>query len=47
MIIQKLKTINNWYKKNLKKPNIAMLGLNPHNGELKKDSEEKNNYPGY
>ena len=42
MIIQKLKTINNWYKKKFKKkPNIAMLGLNPHNGELKKDSEEK------
>ena len=42
MIIQKLKTINNWYKKKFKKkPKIAMLGLNPHNGELKKDTEEK------
>ena len=24
-----------------KKPNLAILGLNPHNGEMKKNSEEK------
>jgi len=41
-IIQKLKTINIWYKKKFKKkPKIAVLGLNPHNGELKKNTEEK------
>ena len=30
---------NFWYKKNLKKkPNFAVLGLNPHNAELRKNS---------
>ena len=42
LIIQKLKTITNWYKKKFKKKaKIAILGLNPHNGELKKEIEEK------
>lgn len=42
LIIQKLKTISTWYRKKFKKkPKIAILGLNPHNGELKKDTEEK------
>ena len=40
-IISKVKTINNWYKKYLKiKPKIGVLGLNPHNAELRKNSEE-------
>lgn len=42
-IIKKIKIINNWYKSNLKKrPKIAVLGLNPHNAELRKKSEEIN-----
>ena len=42
LIINKLKIINNWYKKIFKrKPKIGILGLNPHNAELKKDSEEQ------
>ena len=42
IIIDKVRTINNWYKMHYKKnPRICILGLNPHNGELKKDSEEK------
>jgi len=41
-IENKIKLINNWFKKHYKKtPKIAVLGLNPHNGELLKDSEEK------
>ncbi len=41
-IINKAKTIKNWYKKKFKvEPKIGVLGLNPHNSELKKDSEEK------
>ena len=41
-ILKKTKTIDTWYKdKFRKKPEIAMLGLNPHNAELKKNSEEK------
>ena len=41
IIITKLKTINSWFLKNYKrKPKIAVLGLNPHNAELHKDSEE-------
>ena len=40
-IIAKITTIESWFKKNLKrKPKIAVLGLNPHNSEFKKDSEE-------
>ena len=32
IIMKKVRTIYNFYKKNLRKnPNIAILGLNPHN----------------
>jgi 4-hydroxy-L-threonine phosphate dehydrogenase PdxA len=42
MIVAKIKLINSWYKKYLNiKPKIGLLGLNPHNDELRKDSEEK------
>ena len=42
LIINKVKTINDWFKKSFKKkPKIAILGLNPHNGELRKNSEEQ------
>ena len=42
-IINKVKTINNFFKKKFKKkPKIAILGLNPHNAELVKGSEERN-----
>ena len=41
-IANKVKTIDNWYKKFFfKRPKIGILGLNPHNGELRKNSEEK------
>jgi 4-hydroxythreonine-4-phosphate dehydrogenase len=41
-IIKKVKTINNFYKKILnKKPNIAILGLNPHNYSTTKKMDEK------
>ena len=41
-IIKKVKIINNFYKKILnKKPNFAILGLNPHNYSPSKKSEEK------
>ena len=41
LIIKKVVTINKWFKKNYNKnPMIAILGLNPHNGELKKNTEE-------
>ena len=41
LIYKKLITLNNDYKKLFKKkPKICLLGLNPHNGELLKDSEE-------
>ena len=44
IIIKKLFTINNWFRKIYnKKPKIGILGLNPHNAELEKNSEEKNN----
>ena len=40
-IIKKVITINNFYTKVLKKrPIIAVLGLNPHNDEFRKKSEE-------
>ena len=40
--ISKVKTIDKWFKKNFKKkPKIGVLGLNPHNAELRKDSKEK------
>ncbi len=41
LIIKKLTTINKWFKLIYKKkPKIGILGLNPHNAELKKNSEE-------
>ena len=41
LIIKKIITINNWFKNIYKKkPKLAILGLNPHNAELKKNSEE-------
>mgnify|MGYP006163775605 CR=1 FL=1 len=41
-IIKKIKIINNFYKKIIKKkPKIAILGLNPHNFSFKKNSEEE------
>ena len=40
-IIKKINTINNFFKTRLnKKPKIGILGLNPHNYELRKNSEE-------
>ena len=42
LIIKKIKNINSWFKRNFKrKPIIGVLGLNPHNAELRKNSEEK------
>ena len=42
LIIRKIKIIDNFYKKNFKKkPNIAVLGLNPHNFSSEKKGEEK------
>ena len=41
LIIKKVKIIHKWYNSVLKEnPKIAILGLNPHNSELKKNSEE-------
>ena len=41
-IVKKVKIINNFYKKIFnKKPNFAILGLNPHNFSPSKKSEEK------
>ena len=41
LIINKIKIINNWFKKSfIKKPKIGILGLNPHNAEFRVDSEE-------
>ncbi len=41
LIINKIKKINTWFKLNFKKkPKIGILGLNPHNAELRKNSEE-------
>ena len=41
LIIRKVKVINEWFVKNYKKkPQIGMLGLNPHNAEFRKDSHE-------
>ena len=42
IIINKVKTIDSWFKKKFnKRPNFGILGLNPHNAELRKNSEEK------
>lgn len=41
LIVNKIKTINSWFKKTNKiNPKIGILGLNPHNAELRKNSEE-------
>ena len=41
LIKKKINTYNNWFKKIYnKKPKIGVLGLNPHNSELRKTSEE-------
>ncbi len=41
-IVNKSLTIEKWFKKNFNiKPKIGILGLNPHNSEMKKKSEEK------
>jgi 4-hydroxy-L-threonine phosphate dehydrogenase PdxA len=41
-IVNKAKTIDKWFRKNLKKkPKIGVIGLNPHNAELRANSEEK------
>ncbi len=40
-IINKLRIIDLWFRKKFKKkPRIGVLGLNPHNAELRKNSEE-------
>ena len=40
-IVNKTKIIEKWYKDNFNfKPKIGILGLNPHNAELRKNSEE-------
>ena len=42
LILNKIKTIHEWFfKTHKKKPKIAILGLNPHNAELRDNSEEK------
>ena len=42
IIINKILTIHKFYRKFLKKiPKIGILGLNPHNAEMEKNSEEK------
>jgi 4-hydroxy-L-threonine phosphate dehydrogenase PdxA len=42
LIIAKINTIDSWFKKKFKRqPIIAVLGLNPHNAELRKNSEER------
>ena len=42
LIIKKIKSINSWLKRRLKrKPKIGVIGLNPHNAEFRKTSEEK------
>jgi 4-hydroxy-L-threonine phosphate dehydrogenase PdxA len=42
IISNKIKTIQVWFKKKFnKKPKLAILGLNPHNAELKNKSEER------
>ena len=42
VLFKKIININNWYKNTFKKlPKIAILGLNPHNAEQRKISEEE------
>jgi 4-hydroxy-L-threonine phosphate dehydrogenase PdxA len=41
VIVKKINKINNWFiAKEKRKPKIAILGLNPHNSEFNKNSEE-------
>jgi 4-hydroxythreonine-4-phosphate dehydrogenase len=41
-ITNKILTINKWFRQTYnKKPKIGILGLNPHNAELRNNSEEK------
>ncbi len=41
MIVKKILIINKWFINNMKKkPIIGLLGLNPHNAELRNNSEE-------
>lgn len=41
LIIDKIKTARTWYKKKFnKEPSFGVLGLNPHNSELRLNSEE-------
>ena len=43
LIVNKVKKIKLWYKKNLKvQPKFGILGLNPHNYEMRENSEEVN-----
>jgi 4-hydroxy-L-threonine phosphate dehydrogenase PdxA len=42
LIVNKVKTIDFWFRNKFKKkPKIAVLGLNPHNAEFRKSSEER------
>ncbi len=42
VIFKKIITLHSWFKNKLRiKPKICILGLNPHNAELKKNSVEK------
>ena len=41
LIINKVITINSFFKSFFKKPFIGVSGLNPHNAEMRKSSEEK------
>ena len=44
-ITTKIKILNKWYSDQFnKKPKIAILGLNPHNSELIKESKKKINF---
>ncbi len=42
VLMKKIKKINSWYKNTFKRyPKIGVLGLNPHNAEQRKNSEEE------
>ena len=42
VIIKKINTINSWFNQKFnRKPKIGVLGLNPHNAENRKNTEEK------
>ena len=40
LLLKKIKTLNNYYLNILKKSSNCSFGLNPHNLEFKKNSEE-------